>query len=150
MTQLNNEVKMQMKGKFGERIASHVLSELGYNVTDSLSQWDSEKDLTLDGKWKCEVKTQEAFHTENAFSIMANQLKKCKNVDLLLVVETFNNKDQIKVWGNKDPDTRKFYTKHTRDGRTMKLIKKDCFKLMKHIIDPDIIEEMRGFSVSEW
>lgn len=141
--------KMLMMGQLGEKIVKHYAQQNGLLVEDSLSMYDSEKDLKINGR-TAEVKTQMRFFTQNAFTVKENQVRKCLNADLLYFVESPSRDDtSIKVWECSKED-RQFRTYRTRDGRTMKLLDVDDMELIYVLDDPKIVREMKSFSNSEW
>ena len=146
---MNNELKMNMMGTAGEKLVCSFYRDLGCKVEESLSTYDSVKDMIVDGK-TCEVKTQMPFYTENSFTMKKNQLTKCRNVDKLIFVEAPSSKsDVIKIW-EAPKETRKFRTKATKDGRNMYLLDKGRMNLLHTIEDIVIVNEMKSFSNSTW
>ena len=146
---MNSELKMNQLGMAGEKLVSSFFRSLGHTVEESLSTYDSVKDMIVDGK-TCEVKTQMPFYTENSFTMKKNQLTKCRNVDKLIFVEAPSSKsDVIKIW-EAPKETRKFRTKATKDGRNMYLLDKGRMNLLHTIEDIVIVNEMKSFSNSTW
>ena len=94
---MNNQQKMLMLGNIGEKLIRYLAQEEGCEVREYPSLYDSEKDLTINGK-TCEVKTQVPFFVEDAFTVKKNQIRKCKNVDILLFVESPNKGNVIRVY----------------------------------------------------
>jgi|TARA_R110002167_G_scaffold116672_6_gene292021 hypothetical protein len=146
---MNSELKMNQLGMAGEKLVSSFFRSLGHTVEESLSTYDSVKDMIVDGK-TCEVKTQMPFYTENSFTMKKNQLTKCRNVDKLIFVEAPSSKsDVIKIW-EAPKETRKFRTRVTKDGRNMYLLDKGRMNLLHTIEDIVIVNEMKSFSNSTW
>lgn len=146
---MNSELKMNQLGMAGEKLVSSFFRSLGHTVEESLSTYDSVKDMIVDGK-TCEVKTQMPFYTENSFTMKKNQLTKCRNVDKLIFVEAPSSKsDVIKIW-EAPKETRKFRTRATKDGRNMYLLDKGRMNLLHTIEDIVIVNEMKSFSNSTW
>ena len=146
---MNSELKMNQLGMAGEKLVSSFFRSLGQTVEESLSTYDSVKDMIVDGK-TCEVKTQMPFYTENSFTMKKNQLTKCRNVDKLIFVEAPSSKsDVIKIW-EAPKETRKFRTRVTKDGRNMYLLDKGRMNLLHTIEDIVIVNEMKSFSNSTW
>ena len=146
---MNSELKMNQLGMAGEKLVSSFFRSLGHTVEESLSTYDSVKDMIVDGE-TCEVKTQMPFYTENSFTMKKNQLTKCRNVDKLIFVEAPSSKsDVIKIW-EAPKETRKFRTRATKDGRNMYLLDKGRMNLLHTIEDIVIVNEMKSFSNSTW
>tara|TARA_Y100000385_G_C13096618_1_gene641752 strand:- start:1021 stop:1488 length:468 start_codon:yes stop_codon:yes gene_type:complete len=145
----NAKLKMNQLGIAGEKLVSNFFRSLGHTVEESLSTYDHVKDMIVDDE-TCEVKTQQLFHTENAFSMKKNQLTKCRNVDKLIFVEApAHDSNTIKIWDVPKED-RKFRTKMTKDGHTMYLLDKGRMDLLDTIEDAVIVNEMKSFSNSSW
>lgn len=144
---MTSEVKRTQLGIFGEKIVRNFFSKKGSLIEDTISMFDNMKDFTVDGN-TVEVKTQQAFHVENAFSVKPNQVEKCQSVDLLIFVETpsqYNN--SIKVWMAKN---RNFRNRKTKDGRDMCLFDKSGMVLLDSITDQNLVSEARKLSCSDW
>ena len=84
---MSREQKMNELGLLGEKIVINMLNRLnpGLVIEQSVNKFDSEKDMLVDGK-KVEVKTESPFVFKDCFSFRPNQLKKCRNVDVLFIV----------------------------------------------------------------
>ena len=146
---MSDKLKMNQMGTAGEKLVCSFYRDLGCKVEESLSTYDRVKDLIVDGE-TCEVKTQQPFHIENAFTIKKNQLTKCRNVAKLIFVEVpSTNSDVIKIW-EAPKETRKFRTRMTRDGRNMYLLDKGRMNLLHSYNDPVIVNEVKSFSNSTW
>jgi len=146
---MSDKLKMNQMGMAGEKIVSNFFRSTGHSVEESLSTYDRVKDMIVDGE-TCEVKTQQPFHIENAFTMKENQLTKCKNVDKLIFVEVpSNNSDVIKLW-EAPKDNRKFRTRMTRDGRNMYLLGKENMVLIAAVSDGVLVNELKSFSNSKW
>jgi len=146
---MNSELKMNMMGAAGEKLVSSFFRGLGHSVEESLSTYDSVKDMTIDGE-TCEVKTQQPFHVENAFTMKENQLTKCINVAKLIFIEVpSKDSNVIKMWDAPKED-RKFRTRMTKDGRKMYLLDKSKMNLLHTFDDNIIVDEVKSFSNSTW
>jgi hypothetical protein len=84
---MTREEKINELGLMGEKIVTNMLNKLhpGLIIEHSINKFDSEKDMLVDGK-KVEVKTETPYVFKNCFSFRPNQLKKCRNVDVLYIV----------------------------------------------------------------
>jgi hypothetical protein len=84
---MTREEKINELGLMGEKIVTNMLNKLhpGLVIEHSINKFDSEKDMLVDGK-KVEVKTETPYVFKNCFSFRPNQLKKCRNVDVLYIV----------------------------------------------------------------
>ena len=116
-----------MLGHAGEKLVSSYFRDKNFEVTESPYTYDDRKDRIING-FTAEIKTQQLFHTEDAFSVENNQLYKCENVDLLIFVEAPNAKissknNAIRIYGCDNKKNRKFYERITSHGKKMKLIK---------------------------
>lgn len=146
---MSDKLKMNQLGMAGEKLVSSYFRSLGHTVEESLSTYDSVKDMIVDGE-TCEVKTQQPFHIENAFTMKENQLTKCRNVAKLVFVEApSHSSNSIKIWDAPKGD-RKFSTKITKDGRKMFMLDKGRMNLLHTIEDDVIVNEMKSFSNSSW
>ena len=146
-----DKLKMTMLGNAGEKVVEEYFRDKGYAVSSSTSIYDSIKDLTVNDKYTIEVKTQQLFHTANAFTIKPDQLLKCLNVDILIFVETpsSENGNTISIWGY--PKNKRQYTERiTKDGRKMYLFSRDNGTLFKTIDNPKRIREFKQQSNSDW
>lgn len=85
--QMTREEKMNELGLMGEKVVTNMLNRLhpGLVIEHSVNKFDSEKDMLVDGK-KVEVKTESPFVFKDCFSFRPNQLRKCRNVDVLYIV----------------------------------------------------------------
>jgi hypothetical protein len=149
---MTNDEKMNELGLMGEKIVINMLSEKGRIVKTSVDKYDSEKDLTIDGTIKAEVKTQVPFVLQNAFSFKPNQLRKCRGVDELYFVSVPASRHGDKWEGwifQADPKTFKTRNYHTKDGRDMILIDRDqeALKPVMKMSDEDI-KELKKYTVS--
>ena len=145
---------MAMLGHAGEKLVCSHFRNKGCEVTESPYTYDDRKDMIINGL-TAEVKTQQLFHTEDAFSVEENQLRKCENADLLIFVEAPNAKissenNVIRIYGCDNKKKRKFYERITRNGKKMKLIKRGGLTLLKEITDERLIEELLSLSNSDW
>ena len=143
-----------MLGHAGEKLVCSYFRDKGCEVTESIYTFDNKKDMTVNGL-STEVKTQQLFHVEDAFSVEDNQLYKCENADLLIFVEAPNAKissenNVIRIYGCDNKKKRKFYERITRNGKKMKLIKRGDLTLLKEITDKRLIEEFLRLSNSDW
>jgi hypothetical protein len=145
---LNNKEKMIMLGSLGEKIVRHLAQKEGCLVEESLSMYDSQKDLRINGK-SCEVKTQTRFFVENAFTVKYNQVQKCTDVELLFFVETPEKGDTITVF-ECPKEKRKWRTRTTKDGRKMYLLDIDDMNVAYTLSSQQIANEMRQNSNSKW
>lgn len=84
---LTREEKMCELGLIGEKIITNMLNRLnpGLIIEHSIDKFDNQKDMLVDGK-KVEVKTESPYVFKNCFSFRSNQLRKCRNVDVLFIV----------------------------------------------------------------
>ena len=109
---MNNQHKL---GKLGESIVIHHFG--GFLSVD---MYDMDKDLTLPNGDNVEVKTQNRYRTENAFTVPlpykgkhANQIVKCLKVERLFFVEyTIPKSDLIRVWECTNRNYRTIFTMH--------------------------------------
>jgi len=84
---MSREEKMNELGLMGEKIVINMLNRTtpGLVIEHSINKFDSEKDMLVDGR-KVEVKTESPYVFKDCFSFRPNQLKKCRNVDVLYIV----------------------------------------------------------------
>jgi len=147
---LTEKELMNKTGELGERIVAKYFTDLGHKVEQSLNLLDHKKDMTIDGK-TCEVKTQQPWQIENAFTVRSNQIRKCREVDHLIFIETPSKSNGYKVDIYSFPkEDRTVRTKITRDNRQMFLYDKGKGTLLTSIDDPDIVDQFKRYSLSEW
>lgn len=113
-----------MLGRAGETIIANYYRLHGQIVEASVDQYDSEKDMLIDGL-RCEVKTQVPWITKNSFTFKPNQLRKCLSADRVIFISVPNSTkphwSDGKVFLIKSSELK--YTKSkTKDGREMILI----------------------------
>jgi hypothetical protein len=144
------ELYKSKTGELGEKLVAKYFRDQGVYVEESLDLFDRMKDMTVDDLI-CEVKTQQLWHKEQAFTIKSNQLKKCKEVDVLIFVETpskyNNNKVSIYEFPKNKRQTRMM---ETADGRVMHLFPKSNANLLTTISDNIIIEQFSEYSASKF
>jgi hypothetical protein len=112
---------IEMMGRAGETIIVNYCTAAGQKVTVSEDQYDSQKDMIIDGL-KVEVKTQVPYIYKNAFSFKPNQLRKCKNADRVIFISVPSKEkphhSDGKVYLIKSTEM-KHYPYKTKDGRDM-------------------------------
>lgn len=146
----SNQLKTKT-GELGERIVSRYFRNLGLHVEESFDLFDRKKDMIIDGNHTCEVKTQQAWHIENAFTIKKNQLQKCMDVDKLIFVETPSKYNGNKVYLYDFPkEKRRTATRTTSDGRFMHLFFKRDSVLLEVIDDLVIVNQFKRYTLSGW
>ena len=151
---MTKEELMNELGLMGEKIVINMLNEQGRKVKTSIDKYDAEKDLTIDGNVKAEVKTQVPFLVQNAFTFKPNQLRKCRGVDELYFVSVpaGRHSDKWEGWIFKaDPKTFKTRNYRTKDGRDMILIDREqeaLTPIMK--MSNDDMLELKKYTVSRY
>jgi hypothetical protein len=147
----DRERDIDFLGRIGEKIIINMLSREGKIVEESIDPYDREKDMICDGK-TIEVKTQVPFVTERAFTFKPNQLKKCRNVDVLYFISVPANRLNFKWDGyifQADPESFRTRKRSTRDGRVMILvdIEQDALKPIQKLSDEEV-ETLRKYTVT--
>ena len=144
----------QMKtktGDLGERLVARYFRNRGLHVEESIDLFDRKKDMVVDEKHTCEVKTQQLWHKENAFTVKAAQVAKCRDVDILIFVETPSKYNGNKVCLYEFPkDKRQTRVLRTMDGRTMHLFGRENANLLETITDPVVVEQFNRYTLSTW
>lgn len=107
MTRDERVVKL---GDTGENLIVEYFHGKSCNVIKSSYRFDSEKDMTIDGK-TVEIKTLFPIYKYNAFCLPLKQSNKCENVDRLIFVEIPKFKDDgINLYESfKDEDSGRRY-----------------------------------------
>lgn len=149
----NKDSDQAKMGRAGENIVQNYLSGKGHTIKISIDQYDSEKDMLVNGK-KVEVKTQVPFIMKDAFSIKENQLKKCLSADMVYFVSVPSKVRKHHSDGKVyiiESGKMEYHLHKTQDGRKMILIP---------IKQPDMIEAfsmlpleseiLQSYSVSKW
>jgi len=150
---MTNSEKISELGLMGEKIIINYLSEKGHMVKHSVDKYDSEKDLIVENK-KVEVKTQVPFLIENSFSFKPDQLKKCRNVDVLyfISVPATKHRDKWEGWiFEADPKKFEWFERTTKNGRKMILVDRNqpALKPVKKVSQEEM-EQLKKYSVSEY
>ena len=144
----------QMKtktGDLGERLVARYFRNKGLHVEESIDLFDRKKDMLVDEIHSCEVKAQQLWHKENAFTVKANQVQKCRDVDILIFVETPSKYNGNKVRLYEFPKgMRKTRVLRTMDGRTMHLFGRENANLLETITDPVVVEQFNRYTLSTW
>ena len=137
-------------GDLGERLVARYYRSLGKSVEESLDLFDRKKDMTID-TLSCEVKTQQPWHKQSAFTVKPNQIEKCLDVDLLIFVETPSryNGNSVEIY-EIPKDKRQTKVMKTKDNRTMHLYKKCNAILLTTITDDVIVEQFNRYMTSTW
>jgi hypothetical protein len=141
-------------GRAGETIVMNYFSRNGSIVEASVNQFDSQKDMLVDGTKKVEVKTQVPFIKKDAFTFRENQLKKCLESDELYFVSVPNLKIKHYSAGKvyrADPKKMKYDFYRTKDGRQMVIIpiQQDAI-IQLFVMSEHECELLRSYSVSKW
>lgn len=97
---MGNKEKQDLLGQIGEMTIKTICEANGHIVCLSEDKFDSEKDMTIDGK-TTEVKTQVPWFVKRYLTFGANQEKKMRNVDLLFVVGYNHTPNKQFNWANK-------------------------------------------------
>lgn len=142
-----------MMGRAGETIVLNWFSSNGIVVKASVDQYDSQKDMIVEGK-KIEVKTQVPFVIKDAFTFKDNQLRKCLQADYVYFVSVPNKTKPHHSDGKvyRIESSKMVYgTYRTKDGRTMITVPiKQAF--MEFLFNMDFADActLQKYSVSEW
>jgi hypothetical protein len=148
---LNSEQRKSKTGDLGERLVARYFRQQGFQVEESLDLFDRKKDMIIDQNQSCEVKTQQLWHLQKAFTIRESQLKKCSNVDKLIFVETPSKYNQNRVFLYEFPkDKRQTRLMKTKDDRLMYLFPISNAILLETIDDPLICEQFNNYTLSTW
>lgn len=144
--------QMKIKtGDLGERLVARYFRNRGLRVEESIDLFDRKKDMVVDEKHTCEVKTQQLWHKENAFTVKPGQIQKCRDVDLLIFVETPSKYNGNKVCLYEFPkDKRQTRVLRTADGRKMRLFGRENANLLETITDPLVVEQFNRYTLSTW
>lgn len=149
----DTEAPQAKMGRAGETIVHNWLNKNGFLVEASVDQYDSEKDMLVNGK-KIEVKTQVPFIMKDAFSILQKQLNKCLKADVVYFVSVPNSTRKHYSDGKVyriDSNKIKYQFHKTKDGRQMILIPikqpdlQEVFQMSKKEC-----EILQRYSVSKW
>jgi hypothetical protein len=148
---LDSNQKKQKTGDLGEKLVARYYRDMGRSVYETMDLFDDKKDMLIDGLLSCEVKTQQPWHKEQAFTVKANQIKKCMSVDILIFVETPSkyNGNVVKLY-EFPKNKRSTRECSTYDGRTMHLFDKKYATLLTTINDQIIVEQFNRYTLSTW
>ena len=147
---LTTDQQRSKTGELGERLVARYYRLLSHTIEESLDLFDRKKDMTVDGL-TCEVKTQQLWHKEQAFTVKSNQVKKCTDIDILIFVETPSkyNGNKVNIY-EFTKDRRATRVMRTRDNRTMHLFYKKHANLLTTITDDGIVQQFNRYSLSSW
>ncbi len=149
----DTEAPQAKMGRAGETIVHNWLNKNGFVVEASVDQYDSEKDMLVEGK-KIEVKTQVPFVIKDAFSILQKQLNKCLKADMVYFVSVPNTKHMHYSDGKVyriESNKIKYQFHKTKDGRQMILIpirQSDMIEVFQ--MSPKECQILQRYSVSKW
>lgn len=150
---MSRDSSIEKLGRAGETIVINHFSRKGLLVESSVDQYDSQKDMLVNGK-KVEVKTQVPFVVKDSFSFKKNQLRKCLNADIVVFVSVPNEKREHysagKVYSIKSQDLQ--YSDYvTKDGRDMILIpiKQEGMKELFAMSEEEC-KLLQSYSASGW
>jgi hypothetical protein len=99
MKNMNRDELINIVGRIGEKIIGNMLRDAGHDVRETIDNFDSKKDLIVDGNILVEVKTEQPYIKRNAITFRENQLKKCRNVDALFFVSVPPLMNESYKWG---------------------------------------------------
>jgi hypothetical protein len=147
---LTAEQQRSKTGDLGEKLVARYYRSLSYTVEESLDLFDQRKDMTVDGL-TCEVKTQQLWHKEQAFTVKSNQVEKCTDIDILIFVETPSkyNGNKVNIY-EFAKDRRATRVMRTSDNRMMHLFYKKNANLLTTITDGVIVQQFNRYSLSSW
>lgn len=144
---------IEMLGRAGETIIANYCTSAGQKVVMSVDQYDSNKDMTVDGLM-IEVKTQVPFVYKNAFTFRKNQLRKCTNADLVLFISVPARDKPHHSYGKVymiKSEKLQYSDYITKDGREMILIpinQKDMEEFF--ILTKEECDILQRYSTSAW
>lgn len=131
-------------GKTGEKIIVNELLRQGKKVEYSIDEYDSQKDLLVDGV-PAEVKTEQPYLKKNSLTFAENQLRKCRSVEQLFFVTVPPLINKNYKWGGCifTVDPKKFvcyaYTMGNPQKRMVGIpIEQDAVKLVRRLTEEEI------------
>ena len=159
-------------GDLAEKIVFDYFRSIGSSVEFSTNEYDSEKDLIIDGK-TVEVKFQTIYHffksycfgnkpikaftvpiTSSYNKLAQNQLDKCLNADRWIVVQNPSDKlgeKTIKIWEAPPLGKRRFgNTLNTKDGRIVAGFPLSSFNLLVDIDDRSLYNKIKSLNFSKF
>jgi hypothetical protein len=141
-------------GIMGERIVASVLRKSGHDVEESLNVFDSEKDMTVDGK-PVEVKTQVPFILEDSFAVPQNQIKKMMSCDKVYFVSVpLKDAERDPLMGGvfelNTQNEPKAHRRTLHNGKTVICFPRQqtAMKMIHQITDEGVLEQLRKLSTS--
>jgi hypothetical protein len=142
---MDRKTAIEFLGKTGEKIVANHFVKNGEIVEHSLNNFDSEKDFLIGGK-KVEVKTEQPYVKKNSITIRQNQIKKCRNVDLLIFVTVPPLFNMNYKWGgymfNVDPKNFICENYQTKSGTAMTSIsiEQESVSVIRKLTDEEVSE----------
>lgn len=149
----DRSTSMSQLGRAGEVVFGNYMSQQGKVVEYSINQYDSNKDMKIDGK-SYEIKTQVPFVLEDAFTVKENQLRKLKTADYTVFISVPNKErshwSSGKVYMIESNKIEKVIRRRkTRDGRQMILLPiNEMTELFT--MSEENSKILQRYSVSEW
>lgn len=150
----NNETKLKntLLGMLGEKIVAKHLRDCGHNVNESLYMFDSDMDMTVDGK-PIEVKTQVPFLMYDSFTVNTNQVNKIQNSHRVYWVSVPPGKASDVLSGSvfeMDPKVATNFSHMLNNGREIICFKRnqEGMKIVYQIKDKKLINHLKELSTS--
>lgn len=146
----SNKEKRSISGHLGELIVQEYFNINGYNAVLSEDDYDMEKDITLNGKEKVQVKTRYPHYQRNLCSTKIEDWKFIQHVDRLIHLLP-PEEDNLNFKLIEVIDKTKFKIYDTKQGRKMMgwCLSTNC-KVLKTFKNPRLSQIFRILSVSDY
>lgn len=150
----NTETKLKntLLGMLGEKIVAKHLRDCGHSVNESLYMFDSDMDMTVDGK-PIEVKTQVPLLMYDSFTVNTNQINKIQNSHRVYWVSVPPTKASDILSGTvfeMDPKIATSFLHKLNNGREIICFRRnqEGMKIVYQIKDEKLINHLKELSTS--
>jgi hypothetical protein len=146
------DLKKLLLGMLGEKIVAKHLRDCGHIVNESLYMFDSNMDMTVDGK-PIEIKTQVPFLMYNSFAVSTNQINKIQKSHRVYWVSVPPGKASDILSGavfEMDPKVATGFLHKLNNGREIMCFRRDQegMKIVYQIKDQKLINHLKELSTS--
>jgi hypothetical protein len=150
----NNETKLKnaLLGMLGEKIVAKHLRDCGHVVNESLYMFDSNMDMTVDGK-HIEIKTQVPLLIYDSFAVNINQMNKIQKSHKVYWVSVPPSTVSDNLSGavfEMDPTIATSFLHKLKNGREIMCFRRnqEGMKIIYQIKDQTLINHLRELSTS--
>jgi hypothetical protein len=152
MKGVETKLKNALLGMLGEKIVAKHLRDCGHSVNESLYMFDSDMDMTVDGK-PVEIKTQVPFLMYDSFTVGINQMNKIQNSHKVYWVSVPPGNASDILSGavfEMDPKVATSFLHRLNNGREIMCFRRnqEGMKIVYQIKDQKLISHLKELSTS--